>query len=239
MAKSHARIYHSHRHALATLVIIIAPFVFLLSFSELADLGRTRLIFDILVSFGRLIIAYLIAAVLGWLAAVAFYRGRRATLALPIFDVLQSLPSFALLPVAVLFLGPSNLTITIFLVAAVIWPIFFSLISALKLVKRDWEDVARISGLRGWRYLRDFLWPVSIPALVTGSIIGLGEGWEAIVATEIIVHASSGVGNFFARFAANPAVTTFGLLGFLIFIFSVNKLIWLPLLSWSHSRMQE
>ena len=127
----------------------------------------------------------------------------------------------------------------LFLVITIIWPIFFSLISALKLTKHEWEESAQIGGLTGWKYFKHFLFPVAVPALVTGSVIGLGEGWEALVATEIIVGVHSGVGVFFNEFASNATITAFGILGFLILVFSINKVIWLPLLEKSHIMMEE
>jgi ABC-type anion transport system duplicated permease subunit len=69
--------------------------------------------------------------------------------------------------------------------------------------------------------------------------VGLGEGWEALVATEIIVQSQTGLGSFFQSFAENPRVTAFGILGFLILIFSLNKLIWIPLLDWGHKKLEE
>jgi ABC-type nitrate/sulfonate/bicarbonate transport system permease component len=75
--------------------------------------------------------------------------------------------------------------------------------------------------------------------LVTGSIIGLGEGWEALVATEIIVGAQNGLGNFFQNFSNNPAITGFGILGLLILIFTVNKILWIPLLDQSHKLLED
>lgn len=160
-------------------------------------------------------------------------------MALPIFDVLQSLPTFAALPIAVFFWGKSNFTVIFFLVLAVIWPIFFSVISSLKLVKKDWEEVAEISGLSGFNSIRYFFWPVSVPGLITGSIIGLGDGWEALVATEIIVGIKGGLGNFFQGFSSNLTMTAFGMLGLLTLVFSINKLIWIPLLDWGHNKMEE
>lgn len=78
-----------------------------------------------------------------------------------------------------------------------------------------------------------------MPGFITGSIVGLGEGWEALIATEIIVGMDTGLGNFFQTYSTNPKITAFGVLGFLILIFSINKVIWLPLLEWSHRKMEE
>ena len=222
-----------------TIFIIAAPFVFLLLFSEIANIAKEQLFADTFVSLIRLVIAYIFAVILAWIFAVAFYKGKAASVALPIFDVLQSFPTFAALPLVAYFIGVTNTTIIVFLVATVIWPIFFSLISSLKLIKSEWQEVAEIYNLKGYNYLKNFVFPVSIPGLITGSIVGLGDGWEALVATEIIINIKSGLGSFFNSFSANYQITVFGIIGFLLLIFSINKLIWIPLLDWSHHRMEE
>lgn len=237
--KKKLKIYQSRVHLLITLLFLILPFLFFLTFSYFLDITLGKLFSDIFNSLVRIVIAYFIAVFLGWLFAVSFYKGKKAAIALPIFDVLQSFPTFAALPLATYFWGPSDLTVILFLVITIIWPIFFSIISSLKLIQRDWEEVTEIAGLSGFNHLIHFLWPASITGLITGSIIGLGEGWEALVATEIIVGIKSGLGNFFDIFSKNPIVTAFGILGLLILIFSINKLIWIPLLEWGHRRMEE
>lgn len=237
--RTHLKIYKTRWHIAVTLFFLIIPFIFLLLFTRLANIGTGSLLKDFGVSGLRLLAAYIISVVLAWIFAVLFYRGRRATVALPIFDVLQSFPTFAALPIATLFWGPSNSTIIFFLVVTIIWPIFFSVISSLKLIRRDWQEAAQVFGLSGQTYLRKFLLPVSVPGLITGSIIGLGEGWEAIIATEIIVQSKTGLGIFFQQFSTNPVITAFAILGFLIVIFSINKLIWLPLLEWSHNKTSD
>lgn len=239
MKRANLKIYHSHKHLLITLIIVALPFAFLIFFSEVTNVTTGELVYDAIISLARIFIAYLIAALLGWLCAAIFYRGRLANVALPFFDVLQSFPTFAALPIAVAYLGPSHLTVIVFLIFAIIWPIFFSIISSLKLIRRDWDETVEISQLKGWNYLRYFLWPASAPGLIVGSIIGMGDGWEAMIATEIITGIKRGLGPFFQSFSHNTTITIFGILGFLILIFAINKIIWLPLLDWSHRQLEE
>lgn len=239
MRKKRAIIYRSRWHLLATFLLIVGPFLFLILFSRVSHIRVNDLMFDLFVSSWRLLVAYFIAAILAWVWALSFYRGKRAAIALPIFDVLQSFPTFAILPFAIRLWGGSDTTVIFFLVVTIIWPIFFSMISSLKLIKNDWEEATEIMGLRGLDYLRYFLLPISIPGLITGSVIGLGEAWEALVATEIIVNINVGLGSFFAAYSSNASVTILGILGLLIVIFSINKLIWIPLLEYSHERMDE
>src|SRR3989344_1205125 len=239
MKKGHIKIYRSRLHLAVTIFFIVIPFIFLLVFAELTEVATDVLFGDLFVSFLRLLTAYFIAVIIAWVLAVVFFRGKRAVIALPLFDVLQSFPTFATLPLAVYFWGSSNFTIIFFLILTVIWPMLFSILSALRLVKKDWQEAVEMSGISGITYFRKFIFPMSVPGLITGSLIGLGEGWEALIATEIVVNEKFGLGNFFQTYASNPKITFLGILGFLILIFSINKLIWTPLLDWSHGKLED
>jgi NitT/TauT family transport system permease protein len=233
------KIYKSRAHLMATLAIVVLPFLFLLLFGQVAKLAASTLFYDVFISVFRLFLAYIIAAVVGWLLAVWFYHGKRSHFALPFFDVLQSFPTFAAVPLAVVYWGRTDFTVIFFLAVTIIWPITFSVISSLKQSRHDWVEAAEISRLTGWNYLKYYLWPVTVPGLVTGSIISLGEGWEALVATEIIINIPVGLGNFFQTFTTHPTITFFGILGVLIIVFSVNKLVWSPLLEITHHMTEE
>lgn len=239
MIRHKVKIYHSRVHLIVTFLLVFLPFIALALFSRFTHIALRELFKDMSASIGRLVIAYVLAVAFAWLAAVSFYKGRRSAVMLPLFDVLQSLPSSALLPLAVIIWGATNFTVITFLFLAIVWPVFFSIISSLKLIRRDWEEAAQIYNLTGYNYIRHFLLPVSIPGLVTGSIIGLGEGWEAMVATEIIVSIRNGVGSFFLSFSSDLSLTLLGVTALLALVFSINKLVWLPLLDWSHKRIGE
>ncbi len=233
------RIYAKRSHLIATFFIIAVPFFALLAFAATAHINLANLWVNVIITIIRLFVAYLIAVVLAWIFATLFHRGKAAAVALPVFDVLQSFPTFAILPLATFYLGATNFTVILFMVITVIWPILFSIISSLKLIKHDWEEAVEIYQLKKWDYVTKFVWPASLPGLITGSIIGLGDGWEAIVGTEIIVGIKSGMGNFFQMFSQNALVTCLGVIGLLALIFSINKVIWIPLLDWSHKVTEE
>ena len=115
MRRSPISLYQSRKHLIITLFVVALPFLFLLWFSQFSGIAAIKLFSDIGISFTRLIIAYIFSAVFAWIAAVSFYRGKRAIVALPLFDVLQSFPTFAIVPLAVLTFGKSNATIIFFL----------------------------------------------------------------------------------------------------------------------------
>lgn len=231
--------YAKSWHVWLTLMFIVLPFLYVFVFAGVGHISAKSLFVDLGYSAYRMTVAFVIAVVLAWLMAIGFYRGKRAHIALPFFDVLQSFPTFAALPAAVALWGASDTTVIVFLVLTIIWPILFSLISGLRLIRTDWQDAVKIYQLTGWQYLRRFLLPVTLPSLIVGSIIGIGEGWEALIATEMISGTPTGLGQFFQMYSNNPTVTAFGILGFLIFIFCLNKLVWLSLLEWSHHMVGE
>src|SRR3989344_4125217 len=127
------KIYRSGLHLAATFLLVVAPFLFLLFFARIESLAVSNLFHDVFVSILRLVEAYLISVLLAWLLAISFYKGRLSHVVLPIFDILQSFPAFAILPFAVYFLGKSDFTVILFLVLTMIWPILFSVLSSLKL----------------------------------------------------------------------------------------------------------
>lgn len=237
--RNRLKIYKSTGHLVATVLIVAVPFLFLLLFSRVVKIATSELFFDVFISIFRLFIAYVLAALVGWLLAVWFYHGKRSQVALPLFDVLQSFPTFAAVPLAMLYWGSNDFTVIFFLSVTIIWPICFNVLSSLKSARRDWVEAVEMSQLSGYGYLKYYLWPVTVPGLVTGSIISLGEGWEALVATEIIISVKSGLGDFFQTYNTHPTITFFGILGLLLIVFSVNKIIWTPLLEKSRIMTEE
>ncbi len=190
------------------------------------------LAFDLLASTYRVVVAYLISLVAA--VVIGFLVTRNTTVEdvfLPILDVLQSFPSFAILPIATLWFGASDLTAIVFLVITIIWPVLFSIVSGIKNLRGDMSEAAHVFGARGFGLVWNFLLPAIFPSIVTGSIIGWGEAWDAIIGAEII-GISTGIGAFLAisSRAGDGKTLALGIFTLLFFVFFLNKLIWLPLL---------
>lgn len=232
-------IYRHRWHLAITFLFVLLPFLFVIFVVPLSHEEKQVFVEGLATSTIRLIIAYVISVGIALVLAL-LARGKIGNIFLPFFDVMQSLPTFAMLPLAIHWFGASNITVIIFLVLTIIWPMLFAIISSQKLIREDWEEAATIFGATGWRKLIYFVLPISYPGLVTGSIVGLGEGWEAVVGAEIIVGVqNSGLGSFFAQNGESSRLVLFGVLALLLFIFSLNKIVWLPLLEKSHKLLTE
>lgn len=234
------KMYSKRIHLVITFFALVLPVLFILFITPGSSVSRLDFLQALSVSAIRLLIAYCISVLLAVILGITLSRGKVGAFFLPVFDVLQSFPTFALLPLAVHFLGADDLTVIFFLVITLIWPILFAIISALKLVRGDWEEAANIFGATGLKKLFYFILPISYPGIITGSIVGLGEGWEAVVGAEIIVGLQTrGLGAFFTQNGASGRLVFFGVTALLLCIFTLNKIIWLPLLEKSHKLLSE
>lgn len=238
-AYHHFSVKRNYQHLLISFFVLLVPLFLLMVFSQAADIPIRTSFTDLFISSWRLLVAFIIASVIGWLLVVFFVRGKTENTSLAIFDVLQSLPTFTILPLAVHFFGNGESTIIFFLAITIIWPIIFTIVSSLKQADRAWSEAVQISRIKGFNYIRYYLFPITAPGLVTGAIIGLGDGWEALIATEIILKIPEGLGAFFNTFSDNTVTTFFGVIVFLAIIFSINKLVWLPLLDKSHELIEQ
>lgn len=241
MRYSHpVKIYKKRWHLFLAFTTIVAPFIYIFIFSEFTGVKTSQVFVDLGASFMRVAAAYLISIILAIPMAFFLGQGKTGDFFLPVFDVLQSFPSFALLPLLTVWFGVGNAAAIFFLVITMVWPILFSALSAIRLGRKDLEEAAFVFGARGLRKLFVFTLPLSLPGLVTGSIVGIGEGWEAIVGAEII-GVTPGIGGFLneASMRGNIPVLSFGIIALLLFLFTLNKLIWIPLLKKSHDYSHE
>jgi len=188
----------------------------------------------------RIAIAYAIAFALGVSIALLVGWSPISEFFFPIFDVLQNLPSFALLPFFIYFLGYTNQMIILFAVSSIIWPILFAVLTAIKSAHADLNDAATIFGARGFRRIPYYLAPLSLPAILTGSIVGIAIGWEAVIGAEIIANMM-GFGAFIKDTDMTGVSQTAiaGILVILVIVFIINRLVWAPLLSESSRRYAE
>lgn len=188
----------------------------------------------------RLAFAYGIALVLGVAVALLVGWSPFADVLFPIFDILQNIPSFALIPFFIFFFGYTDWMIILFAVGSIVWPILFAVLAAIKNAHIDLSDAATVYGARGLRRIPFYLAPLSFPAILTGSIVGIAIGWEAVIGAEIIANVA-GFGDFIktASVSGISQVSIAGILVILIIVFVINRLVWAPLLAESSRRYAE
>jgi ABC-type nitrate/sulfonate/bicarbonate transport system permease component len=233
-----ARIVHGfhltkkRKHKITTGLILFITLIIILTIGISAGNSLPNLVEALALSLFRLVIAYIISLVIAVIIAVSISNNKIGDSLIPVFDLMQNLPSFALIPIFVLWLGYTNIMAIIFAATSILWPILFYMLHALKSVERDEEDAAKIFGAIGIKKVLFFSLPVAFPSIVTGSIVGFSIGWEAVIGVEII-GLSSGIGPFLN---ASPNIVGYdkalilGISALLLVVFLINRLIWMPLL---------
>lgn len=188
----------------------------------------------------RLLAAYIMALMLGVTIALLVSWSPFADMLFPVFDVLQNIPSFALIPIFIYFFGYTSEMIILFAASSIAWPILFAVMTAIKGAHRDLLDAAAIFGARGLKRILFFLAPLSFPAILTGSIVGIAIGWEAVIGAEIITNVL-GFGDFIknASIAGFTQASVAGTLAILVIVFAINRMVWAPLLAESSKRYAE
>ncbi len=212
--------------------MLLVSIIVFLSLISAHSFDISALLRGFTISLYRVVVAYLISLflslVLGFLAESSTWLENAL---LPILDVAQSFPSFALLPILVYAFGKSSWSVIIILVIEMIWPILFNVIGGLKEERRDQAEAAKIFGAVGWRNFFYYRWPMLRPSILTGSIVSWGEAWDTIVGAEIIAGVF-GAGSYLGRLSqgGQTSLLLLGIAIYLLLIFALNQLIWLPLL---------
>lgn len=229
------------KHALTISIIFTVFLIILILVLGFTSLDAHNFFLGFLESLTRVIISYFIALSIAVLLTLLVSSSQKVeSVILPILDVLQSFPSFALFPLLLVWFGRTAIVTIFILVISMIWPILFTLITAQKQIKPDLQEAAKIYGASGWKYIFFILFPLLFPAFVTGSLVAWGEAWETIIAAEIIVSVP-GVGTYLAGLSGGSQTheLIIGILLLLLLLFIINKYIWLSLLNMSTKYQQE
>jgi ABC-type nitrate/sulfonate/bicarbonate transport system permease component len=220
------------RRSWVVLAVILLPALILFISGSVTGTSWSALGVALATSFVHLFTGYSISLVIGVTAALLIGWSRYTNTFLPVLDVLQNVPSFALIPIFHMIFGYSDLMIVIFVATTVIWPILFYTLSAVHGAREDLNDAATVFGATGIRRLQHYLMPLSLPAIVTGSIVGMSIGWESVIGVEIIGNIG-GIGTFLTRADGSvpTATLTVGIIAILCLVFIINRLLWTPLLA--------
>ncbi|TCR64195.1 ABC transporter permease [Bosea sp. BK604] len=128
---------------------------------------------------------------------------KRAYAALwPVVLFFQAIGDIAWLPILIIWFGFGLTTMAFVIVYTVVFPVIFNTVLGVRSVKVDLYRAAQSLGAPPWRILTEVVIPGALPNIITGLRNGLGYGWRALIAAEMIV-GTSGIG--FMMFDARRA----------------------------------
>jgi taurine transport system permease protein len=151
----------------------------------------------------RLTAGALVGTALGIPLGVLIGMSRSAHAALwPLLLFFQAIGDIAWLPILVIWFGYGLTTMTFVIVYTVLFPVVLNTVLGVRSIPTDLHHAALSLGASRPRIVWEVVLPGALPNIVTGLRNGLGYGWRALIAAEIIV-GTSGIG--FLMFDARRA----------------------------------
>ncbi|MGQ2908099.1 MAG: ABC transporter permease [Aliihoeflea sp.] len=186
----------------------IFPPVFLPGPVEVVERAWTLLYKGILTdyladSLSRLAVGAAVGMCIAIPLGVLIGLSRRAhDFAWPILLFFQAIGDIAWLPILLVWFGFGLTTMTFVIVYTVLFPVVLNTVLGIRSVKPELRRAAQSLGASKHRILLEVTLPGALPNIITGLRNGLGYGWRALIAAEIIV-GTSGIG--FLMFDARRA----------------------------------
>jgi NitT/TauT family transport system permease protein len=175
------------------------------------------------VTVERLAAGFSIAVALGIAVGVAMVRFKRFGRAMSSFCVgLQSFPSIAWVPFAILLVGLNDYGIIFVMVIASAFSMMVSTYSGIRNIPPIYVKAGRNMGQSGLSLFKNVMMPASFPALIIGIRQTWSFAWHALIGAEILM-ATVGLGallEFGANFARMDQIV-----GAMVMIFVIGFIV--------------
>jgi len=179
-----ARLYPSY--------LLPSPGIVLNRFLEMVQDGTLGL--GLAVTLGRLVAGFVIAVCLGIGVGLVMVSFARFGKAMNSFSVgLQSFPSIAWVPFAILLVGLNDFGIIFVMVISSVFSMMVSTYAGIRNIPPIYVKAARNMGTTGLSLFTAVMLPASLPSLVTGLRQVWSFAWHALIGAEILM-ATVGLG---------------------------------------------
>jgi NitT/TauT family transport system permease protein/taurine transport system permease protein len=156
-------------------------FLHLLTFGVLAEYAST--------SLHMIALAAVISLAIGVPIGFAVGTNRYAAHALEGFlRFLQGISGIAWLPLAIIWFGFTHTTTLVIVIYTLIVPIIFNTMIGVRAIPENYCLALRSLGAGRLRLVTDVYLPGALPSIVVGLRLGMGYGWRALIAAEMLVR---------------------------------------------------
>jgi NitT/TauT family transport system permease protein len=192
----------------------------------------------------RVMLGFALAVVVGLSLGVLMARFSRVEhFFLPLVSALMPIPSFALVPLFMLWFGIGNLTTILIVFYAATFPMMFNTWSGVRSVNPLWLRAAGAMGADEHRLFWKVIIPGASPFIITGMRQAFLRAWIAVVGAEMIAASVWGLGwvIFDAKEFLNTdimlaSLIVIGMIGFVFERFVFGSLERMTVLRWGMMR---
>ncbi|MGH2826827.1 MAG: ABC transporter permease [Actinomycetota bacterium] len=111
----------------------------------------------------------------------------------PFLRFFQAVSGIAWLPLAIVWFGFTDTTIQVVILYTALVPIIFNTMMGVRLIPRIYRESFQTMGGGRLRLITDIYIPGALASIVVGLRLGIGYGWRALIAGEMLIGAS-GIG---------------------------------------------
>jgi NitT/TauT family transport system permease protein len=108
---------------------------------------------------------------------------------------LQSFPSIAWVPFAILFIGLNEYGILFVVIMSSVFSVILSTYNGIRSIPPIYIRAARNLGAKGVALFRFVMIPAATPSLISGITQAWSFAWHALIGAEILMAASLGLGH--------------------------------------------
>ena len=143
----------------------------------------------------RLFLGFLISLTLGLIVGLLMIKFQQFGKTMSSFAVgLQSFPSIAWIPFAILLIGFNDSGILFVVVMSCVFSVMLSTYSGLRNVPPIYIRAARNMGAKGFTLFRYVLIPAATPTLIMGMRQAWSFAWHALIGAEMLITTLVGLG---------------------------------------------
>ena len=201
--------------------------------------NSTQLVRAIAATLRRLAVGFLMSLVLG--AILAFLMVRFVTFGKgiqPYILGLQTFPSIAWVPLALIWFGVSETTLLFVTIVGSVFGVSIAFADALRTVPPVYLRAARNMGSDGMDLILRVTVPAALPHLISAAKVGWSFAWRSLIGAEII-FASVGLGFLLEAASSGPQYIA-GVMGVMIVILAigilVDQLLFTKVQEWANRR---
>lgn len=171
-----------------------SPLMVVESFYEL--LQNNMLLISIGITMYRLTIGFIISIILGMVIGFVMVKFPAFGKTMSSFAIgLQSFPSIAWVPFAILLIGLNDFGILFVVVLSSVFSVMISTYSGIRNIPIIYIRAAKNMGAQGFHLFRYLMVPAATPALIGGIKQAWSFAWHALIGAEILMAASIGIGH--------------------------------------------
>jgi sulfonate transport system permease protein len=175
-------------------VSLPSPAMVAVSFVDLVK--NLTLIVSIAVTMYRLVIGFTLSIIIGVSVGLAMVRFPGFGKTLSSFAVgLQSFPSVAWVPFAILLIGLNDAGILFVVIMSSVFSVMMSTYGGIRNISPIYIRAAKNMGAKGFPLFRYVMIPAATPSLIVGIKQAWSFAWHALIGAEILIAASVGLGH--------------------------------------------